>query len=167
MPSYQDAIDKQLKIVQEGHEIIDADEFTLICEAEYYRPPGEKWYSKHRSLISVGRKIGAGVATVATLGAYGKYRQWTDRCRQTCRGIKGNRQDRCIAVCNMNASKRVVQLIKSNKGKLDRFKDPDQKRKAKEIVDKELNRWEARLDKYQARVASLSAMQTSMGMKRK
>ena len=166
MPSYQDIIDKQLKIVQEGGEIINAMEFALICEADYFRPPGEKWYSKHRNLVGLGSKIGAGVATVLTLGIYGKYRQWTDRCRQTCKGITGNRQLRCVAVCNMNASKRVVQLIKANKNKLDRYKDPEQRKKAKRIIDQELNKWESRLDKYQARVSSLSAMVTQSSMKR-
>ena len=167
MQNYQDIIEEQLQIIQEGDEILTAEEFVMICEAEYYRPPGEKWYSKHRSLVGTGRKIGAGIATVMTLGAYGKYRQWTDRCRQNCHGIKGIRQERCIAMCNMNASKRVVQLIKANKGKLGRFKDPEQKRKAKRIVDKELEKWESRFDKYQSRVASLSAMQSSLAMKRK
>jgi len=166
MSSYQDIIDKQLKIVQEGGEIINAEEFALICEADYFRPPGEKWYSKHRNLVGLGSKIGAGVATVLTLGIYGKYRQWTDRCRQTCDGIKGSRQERCVAVCNMNASKRVVQLIKANKNKLDRYKDPEQRKKAKRIIDQELNKWESRLDKYQARVSSLSAMVTQSSMKR-
>lgn len=166
MSNYQDIIDKQLKIVQEGGEIINAMEFALICEADYYRPPGEKWYSKHRSLVGLGKKIGAGVATVLTLGIYGKYRQWTDRCRQTCRGITGKREERCVAVCNMNASKRVVQLIKANKNKLQRFKDPEQRKKAKQIMDQELNKWEARYDKYQARVSSLSAMVTQASMKR-
>ena len=167
MPSYQDVIEKQLKIVQEYGEIITSDEFSLICEADYFRPPGEKWYSKHRSLTGVGRKIGAGVATILTLGIYGKYRQWTDRCRQTCSEITGKRKERCIAVCNMNASKRVVQLIKSNKDKLGRYEDPEKRKKAKRIVDQELNKWEARYDKYQARVSSLSAMVTQAAMKRK
>lgn len=166
MSSYQDIIDKQLKIVQEGGEIINAMEFALICEADYFRPPGEKWYSKHRNLVGLGSKIGAGVATVLTLGIYGKYRQWTDRCRQTCKGITGNRQLRCVAVCNMNASKRVVQLIKANKNKLDRYKDPEQRKKAKRIIDRELNKWESRYDKYQTRVSSLSAMVTQSSMKR-
>lgn len=166
MPSYQDIIDKQLKIVEEGDEILTTEEFTLLCESEYYRPPGEKWYSKHRALTGVGRKIGAGVATVLTLGAYGKYRQWTDRCRQTCHKLKGHREDRCVAVCNLKASQRVVQLIKANKGKLGQFKDPEQRKKAKKIVDKELDRWEARVDKYQSRAAALSSMQSQLTMKR-
>ena len=167
MPSYQDIIEEQLKIIKEGKEILNVDEFVLICEAEYFRPPGEKWYSKHRSLIGTGKKIGAGIATVLTLGIYGKYRQWTDRCRQNCQGIKGSRQQRCVAVCNMNASKRVVQLIKANKGKLGQFKDPDQRKKAKRIIDRELAKWESRFDKYQSRVTGLASMQTHMGMKRK
>ena len=166
MQSYQDIIDKQLKIVQEGGELINSMEFALICEADYYRPPGEKWYSKHRSLVSTGKKVGATVASVLTLGIYGKYRQWTDRCRQTCHGITSKRKDRCIAVCNMNASKRVVQLIKANKNKLDRYKDPEQRKKAKRIMDSELNKWESRYDKYQARVSSLSAMITQASFKR-
>ena len=166
MSSYQDIIDKQLKIVQEGGEIINAMEFALICEADYFRSPGEKWYSKHRNLVGLGSKIGAGVATVLTLGIYGKYRQWTDRCRQACNGITSKRKDRCIAVCNMNASKRVVQLIKANKNKLDRYKDPEQRKKAKRIMDSELNKWESRYDKYQARVSSLSAMITQASFKR-
>ena len=149
------------------HVLDGPEEFSLICEAEYFRPPGEKWYSKHRSLVGVGRKIGAGVATVLTLGAYGKYRQWTDRCRQTCKGITGQRKDRCIAVCNLNASKRVVQLIKANKGKLGNYKDIGQRKKAKHLVDKELNKWEARMDKYKSRVAALSSMNTSMELKKK
>ena len=101
------------------------------------------------------------------MGIYGKYRQWTDRCRQTCNGITGSRKERCIAVCNLNASKRVVQLIKANKGKLGKFKDPQQRQKAKRVVDKELNKWEARLDKYKSRVAALSSMNTSMELKKK
>jgi len=167
MPSYQDIIENQLKIIQEGDEILNADEFILICEAEYYRPPGEKWYSKHRSLVGTGSKIGAGISTILTLGIYGKYRQWTDKCRQTCHVIKGSRKDKCVAVCNMNASKRVVQLIKSNKGKLGQFRDPEQRKKAKKIVDRELGKWEARLDKYKSRVAAMSTMHASVGLKRK
>ena len=165
--NYQEIIERQLKIIQDGREILTAEEFSLICEADYYRPPGEKWYSKHRSLVGVGRKIGAGVASVVTLGVYAKYRQWTDRCRQTCKGIQGQRQQRCIAVCNMNAAKRVVQLIKANKSKLGSITDPEKRKTAKALINKEEEKWESRYDKYQARVASLSAMQTSMGMKRK
>ena len=131
MHSYQKIIEKQLKIIEKGQEIINSDEFALICEADYYRPPGEKWYSKHRSLVGVGSKVGAGISTVLTLGIYGKYRKWTDACRQNCHGIKGYRLEKCIAVCNMNASKRVVQLIKANKNKLNQFKDPKQRQKAK------------------------------------
>jgi hypothetical protein len=67
----------------------------------------------------------------------------------------------------MNASKRVVQLIKANKGKLSRFKDPGQRKKAKRIMDRELNKWESRFDKYQSRVTGMASMQTHMGMKRK
>ena len=167
MRTYQDIIEEQLQIVKEGREILTAEEFSLICEADYYRPPGEKWYSKHRSLVGVGSKVGAGVASVLTLGIYAKYRQWTDKCRQTCHGIKGQRQQRCIAVCNMNAAKRVVQLIKANKSKLGQISDPEKRKAGKRLIDKEGAKWDARYDKYQARVASLSAMQTSMGMKRK
>ena len=164
--NYQEVIERQLKIVQEGNEILTAEEFSLICEADYYRPPGEKWYAKHRSLVGVGRKIGAGVASVLTLGVYAKYRQWTDKCRQTCHGIEGKRKDRCIAVCNMNASKRVVQLIKSNKSKLGQITDPEKRKAGKALVDKEGAKWDARYDKYRARVAAMSAMQTTQSLKR-
>ena len=164
--NYQEIIERQLKIIQDGREILTAEEFSLICEADYYRPPGEKWYSKHRSLVGVGKKIGAGVASVLTLGAYAKYRQWTDTCRQTCRGIEGKRKDRCIAVCNMNAAKRVVQLIKSNKSKLGQITDPEKRKAGKALVDKEGAKWDSRYDKYRARVAAMSAMQTTQSLKR-
>jgi len=164
--NYQEVIERQLQIVEEGREILTVEEFSLICEAEYYRPPGEKWYSKHRSLVSIGSKIGAGAATIATLGAYGKYRKMTDKCRQTCKGIKGMRQQRCMAVCNMNAAKRVIQLIKSNKGRLGKITDPEKRKKAKDIIDKEGAKWDERYDKYRARVSSLSAMVTQTSMKR-
>ncbi len=69
-------------------------------------------------------------------------------------------------MCNLNASKRVVQLIKSNKGSLGKITDPEKRKRAKKIIDKELNKWEARLDKYKSRVSALSSVLTTVAMKR-
>lgn len=161
--SFQDTIDKQLKIVQDYGEIISADEFALICEAAAKeRPPGEKWYSKHRELVGPGRKVGAGVVSALTLGVYGIFRQATDRCRQNCKEITGSRKQRCIALCNFNASKHVINHIKSKKGKLAVIKDPEKRAAAKAHLDKEYAKWLARTDKYKGQVASLSAMVTQM-----
>ena len=165
--SFQDTIDKQLKTVQENGEIITSDEFALICEADYYRPAGEKWYSKHRSLVSGPAKIGASVASAVTLGLYGKFRKATDRCNQNCKTITGARKQKCKAICNMNAAKQVVSNIKSNSSALNKIKDPEKKRKAQEVVAKELIKWQDRYDKYKQQVASLSSTVAQMDMKRK
>jgi len=162
--SYQTIVENEIKKIKEGDELITLEEFLLMVEAEYYRPPGEKWYSKHRDLVGFWNKVGAGVAGVATLGLYKFYRNITDRCRQNCHGIEGKAKDRCIAVCNMNASKRVVQLIKANKAKLGSIQDQEKRRKAKNMIDKELAKWEARYDKYQSKVSALSNMMVNTSM---
>ncbi len=170
MRSFQDIIEKQLKIVEDGNEIISNEEFFLLCEADAYRPPGEKWYSKHRDLTGVGAKIGAKAASILTLGLYGWYRRLTSTCRQNCKNITGLRKQRCVAVCNMNASKRVIEKIKSDRAKLEsKIKDPEQRAKARTIIDTEQEKWESRYDKYKNQVSGLSAMVTQMQttMKRK
>lgn len=167
MTSFQDSIDKQLKIIEEGHEIIDSDDFFLICEADYYRPPGEKWYSKHRDLTGAGSKIGAGVSSVLTVGIYGWFRKITNACRQNCREIEGRRKEKCIAICNMNAAKRTIDRINSDKSKLLRIKDSEKRRKAKNLIDKEKDKWLIRYDKYKTQVATLSATVTQMKTKKK
>ena len=165
--SFQDTIDIQLKIVEERGEIIDSDEFALICEADAFRPGGEKWYSKHRELVSGPAKIGASVASALTLGLYGKFRKATDRCNQNCKQITGARKQKCIAICNMNASKAVLQQIKQGTSQLSKIGDPEKKRKAQEMIAKETDKWRARYDKYKQQVASLSSTVAQMDMKRK
>ena len=170
MESFQDVIERQLQIIENGGEIITNDEFFLICEADLYRPPGEKWYSKHRDLTGVGSKIGAGVASVLTVGIYGWFRKITNACRQNCREIEGKRKQRCIATCNMNAAKRTVDRINNDKSKLSRITDPEKRRKAKNMIDAEKDKWLSRYDKYKNQVGALSAMitqvQTSMKTKK-
>ena len=165
--SFQDTIDSQLKIIEENGELITAEEFSLICEADFYRPPGEKWYSKHRELVSGPAKIGAGIASAITLGLYGKFRKATDRCNQNCKTITGARKQKCKAICNMNAAKQVVSNIKSNSSALGKITDPEKKRKAQDMISKELVKWQNRYDKYKQQVASLSQTVTQMDMKRK
>jgi len=167
--SFQDTIDKQLKIVEENGELITSDEFSLICEADAarMRPAGEKWYSKNRDLVGVGRKIGAGAASIVTLGIYGLFRKATDKCRQTCKGIVGSRKQRCMAICNMNASKQVVAHIKSRKGKLSSITDPEKRATAKAMLDKETIKWMSRYDKYKNQVSSLTSMVTQVQMQAK
>ena len=161
MTPRQKIIKEEFEYIKKYGEIVTKEEFYLICEAaDVYRPPGEKWYSKHRDLTPLGRKIGASIASVATLGAYGLFRKLTDKCRQTCRGIEGSRHKRCIAVCNMNAAKRVIGHINSRKGKLSSIKDPQKRKEAKRIIDAEKDKWMARHDKYKNQVASLGAMVT-------
>jgi hypothetical protein len=154
--SYQTIIENEIKKIKEGDEIISLDEFLLMVEAEYYRPPGEKWYSKHRELTGFWNRVGAGVAGIATLGLYKFYRNITDRCRQNCKGIEGKAKEKCIVACNLNASKRVIQLIKANKSKLGSIKDPEKRQKAKNMIDKELAKWESRYDRYQSKLTALS-----------
>lgn len=165
--SFQDTIDKQLKIVEENNEIITSEEFSLICEADGIRPAGEKWYSKHRDLVGVGRKIGAGAASIVTLGIYGLFRKATDKCRQTCKEIAGSRKQRCMAICNMNASKQVLAHIQSRKGKIASIKDPEKRAAAKAMLEKEAEKWMSRYDKYKNQVSSLSSMVTQMQAKKK
>jgi len=171
MSSFQDVIEEQLKIIEEGNEIITNEEFLILCKEAFsssgskkdvYRPPGEKWYSKHRELAGAGEQISAAVATIFTAGLYGVYRLATDKCRQNCMEIQGTRKQRCIAICNMNASKRVIDHINSRKGKLASIKDPEKRRKAKDTIDSEKDKWMERYDKYKDQVSSLGSMVTQM-----
>lgn len=160
--TYDKVIERQLKIIEEGDEILTPQEFALICEAEYFRPSGEKWYSKHRSLSSTGAKVGAAVASVATLGVYGWFRKKTDKCKQTCGKIPGSKKHKCIAICNMNAAKGVIAQIDKAKGKLNSIKDPEKKAKALETFKKEKEKWYARYNKYKTRVTSMSHTSAQM-----
>jgi len=167
--TFQDIIKKQLTIIENNDELITNEEFFIICEADLYRPPGEKWYSKHRYLTGPGAKIGAAAVTIATLGAYGLFRRLTNTCRQNCREITGLRKQRCIAVCNMNGSKRVVEKIKRDRPKLSKIKNREKREKAEEVINVEQDKWESRYDKYKNQVSGLSSMVTQMQttMKRK
>jgi len=161
MRSFQDIIEEQLQIVKERDEIITAEEFSMICEAQY-RPPGEKWYSKHRSLVGPGAKIGAAAATFFTAGLYGKYRKITDKCTQRCGKIKSKAAERCNSICNMNASKHVIDTIKSKRSKLASIKDQEQRSKASETLNKEYEKWQDRYEKYKDRTQASAVMMTQM-----
>lgn len=162
MRTLQDIIDEQLAIVKERNEIITADEFSMICEADLARPPGEKWYSKHRSLVGPGAKVGAAVASGLTLGLYGWYRKATDKCSQRCGGMKGKSAEKCQSLCNMNASKHVMDKIKSNRSKLSSIKDREKRRKVEAELSKEYEKWQDRYEKYKDRAQSQTVMMTQM-----
>jgi len=163
MRTFQEIIDEQLAIVQERDEIITADEFSLICEKEF-RPPGEKWYSKHRSLVGPGAKVGAAVASGITLGLYGWYRKITDKCSQRCSGMKGRSAGKCQSLCNMNGAKHVLNQIKSRQGKLNDIKDPEKRRMAKDKLRAEYEKWQDRYEKYKDRAQSQTVMMSQMKM---
>ena len=165
--SFQDIIEEQLQIVKERNEIITPDELYMICEEQHYRPPGEKWYSKHRSLVGPGAKVGASVATVFTLGLYGIYRQLTDKCSQRCSGMSAHSAAKCNAICNMNASKHVLNVMNSRKGKLQDIKDPEKREKALKQFNKEYEKWQDRYEKYKDRIQASTSMITQMQSKRK
>jgi len=165
--SFQDIIEEQLQIVKERDEIITLDELHMICEAQHYRPPGEKWYSKHRSLVGAGAKVGAAVATVFTLGLYGIYRQMTDKCSQRCDGMTVQNAIKCNSICNMNASKHVLSVMNSRKGKLKDIKDPKKREKALKQFNKEYEKWQDRYEKYKDRIQASSSMITQMQAKKK
>jgi len=166
MRSFQDIIEEQLKIIKDGDEIITPDEFHLICEAERYRPPGEKWYSKHRSLTSWSSKVGAGFATIATLGLYGLYRRMTDKCKQRCRRMTGRQAIRCNSLCNMTAAKHVVDKLQSRKSALSSIKDPEKRREASDDLRREYEKWLDRYEKYKNRVEAGSMVITQLKTKK-
>jgi len=165
MRSFQDIIEEQLKIVKERGEIITPDEFHMICEAEQYRPPGEKWYSKHRSLVGPGEKIKAGALTVLSLGLYGIYRRMTDKCTQRCKGMTGSRGAKCAALCNMNGAKHVLDYMKSKQGTFNSIKDPVKRQKAMADFQKEYEKWQDRYEKYKDRTQAASLTVAQMKYK--
>ena len=146
--SFQDIIEEQLQIVKERDEIITQEELYMICEAQHYRPPGEKWYSKHRSLVGPGAMAGATVTALLTFGLYGIYRQMTDKCSQRCSGMTGQSATKCNAICNMNAAQHVLNTMKSRKGKLKDIKDPKKRQKALKKFNKEYEKWQGRYETY-------------------
>jgi hypothetical protein len=162
MKSFQDIIEEELQTVKERDEIIDANEFSLICEAKKFRPPGEKWYSKHRALVGPGAKVGATIASLLTLNMYGYYRGLTDKCVQRCQGLTGSRKTKCNSICNMNAAKHVLTKIKSKKGQLTSIKDPEQRRKAATHLNKEYEKWQDRYEKYKDRAQASTVMMSKM-----
>lgn len=154
MKSFQDIIEHQLYVVEKNKELITSEEFHYMClyEADMFRPPGEWTFSKYRDLATLGQKVGAGIASVITFGLYGLYRRATDRCRQRCKNVPEEKLENCISICNMNASKNVLDKIKEKKRELNDIEDPQVRAEAKMSLDAEEAKWVDRFTKYKDQV---------------
>lgn len=162
MRSYQDIIDEQLQIVEKGNEIITSEEFYLMCIAEkdMIRPPGEHFFSKYRDLNSLASKAGSKIATILTIGIYGWWRKITDKCQQRCKTVTPQRLEYCIATCNMNGARSVLDMLKKKRKELNDIEDPKLRQEAKAALDKEEEKWMDRFGEYRDALQAAHASAT-------
>jgi hypothetical protein len=154
-----EATEVQVKgLLLDGEMYVDIDEDTekLINKRFDYNKQIQEAYRQFEGKFK--KFLQYGIAILVTnvawpLGAFGMwlYRQATDTCVKNCGGLS-QAERKCINLCYLKASKKVLEKFKGEKGKLSSIKDEKKRASISKKLDKQIQKWEQRVDKYETRM---------------
>ena len=118
-----------------------------------------KLQEAYREFEGMGKKfLQYGIAILVTnvawpLGAFGVWlqRKATDTCVKNCGGIT-EASKKCVDLCYLNASKKVLTKFKSERSKIKSIQDEKKRASIAKKLDKQIAKWEARVEKYETRI---------------
>ncbi len=154
-----------LNEIEETGELLTYSDWSLIQEDRFreLEPIGRKWVKYGLAAVIGAAAAGAtGGAILATYAAVPLatwllylYRRYTDTCVRRCGGYKHKqRGSKCFNTCYMNASKEVLNRIKSDKAQLRKIVDAEQRRIMAVKLKKQEIKYRKKYDTYKLRATT-------------